>query len=412
MTNLLAFNPAFSKILFVDINSCFATIEQQANPLLRGKPVVVAAFTTPQGCILAASIEAKKLGIKTGMKVCDGQRIYKDLKVLSPDPWKYRFVHLKLREIVSCYTNDFAPKSIDEFVLNISDYLALKNRPLSLIAKEIKDRIKKEIGEWIRVSIGAAPNRYLAKVASGLHKPDGFDEINKNNFWNIYSKLKLTDLTGIKIKTAIKLNSVGIYNVLDFYCAPLWKIKAAFHSIESVYWYARIHGYEVDNVEFARRSYGNSVSIGSDVSEKSETAPILSNLVEKMCARMRLAGYSAGGIHLSLIYKDGSFWSQRKSFQKTLFDSRDIFQESLKLLYKSPFNGNIHNIAVSVFDLKKMSNLQLNFLEDVERKKSLIKAIDTINKNFGDFTIRPARMLAGKQKVLDRISFGGVKDLG
>ena len=119
--NLLRFNPEPSTVMHMDLNSCFATIEQQANPFLRGKPIAVAAFTTHKGCILAASVEAKRLGIKTGMRVMDGRAIYPKLIVLPPDPWKYRNVHLKLRNFISDYTNDFSPKSIDEFVLNMKD---------------------------------------------------------------------------------------------------------------------------------------------------------------------------------------------------------------------------------------------------------------------------------------------------
>ena len=96
--------------MHIDLNSCFATIEQQANPFLRGKPIAVAAFTSPKGSILAASVEAKRLGIKTGMRVRDGRAIYPKLIVLSPDPWKYRNVHLSLRKLISDYTNDFYAK--------------------------------------------------------------------------------------------------------------------------------------------------------------------------------------------------------------------------------------------------------------------------------------------------------------
>src|SRR3989338_11268157 len=113
------FNSAVSTIMHVDLNSCFATIEQQANPHLRGKPIAVAAYTTGNGCIVAPSVEAKKLGIKVGMGVKDGQAICPKLIVLSPDPDKYRFVHQGLRKILSDYTDKITPKSIDEFVLEI-----------------------------------------------------------------------------------------------------------------------------------------------------------------------------------------------------------------------------------------------------------------------------------------------------
>src|SRR5580765_5264671 len=94
------FNSAQPQVMHVDINSCFATIEQQANPLLRGKPLVVAAYTTPKGCILAASIEAKRFGVRTGMRVMDAQKIFPGTIVMDADPEKYRFIHLELRKLL------------------------------------------------------------------------------------------------------------------------------------------------------------------------------------------------------------------------------------------------------------------------------------------------------------------------
>lgn len=412
----LGFNTSPSHVMHIDLNSCFATIEQQANPNLRGKPVAVAAFTSPGGCILAASVEAKKFGIKTGMRVRDGKSIYPGLIVLPSDPWKYRNIHLALRKLISDYTNDFVPKSIDEFVLDLTDFLNLKrmslgSKEIKEVANEIKQRIKKEIGEWLTVSVGIAPNRYLAKVAAGLHKPDGLDEISANNFLGVYAELKLMDLTGIKERNALRLNSVGIFSVLDFYNAPVWKLKAAFHSINGLYWHTRLAGYEADGVEFARRSYGNSVALGSTIIERDEILPILSNLVEKTGSRMRNAGYTAGGVHLLIAYKDGSFWHHGENSSKLLFDSRDIFKKAVEILKPVACNRAIRNIDVSVFNLSKNKNFQLDFFDNIERKKRLTETVDSINRRWGEFVIKPGRILLGKQKVLDRIAFGGVKEL-
>ena len=226
--------------MHLDLNSCFATIEQQANPQLRGKPIAVAAYTTPSGCIIAPSVEAKRYGIKVGMRVKDGKLLYPGLIVLSPDPWKYRNVHLALRRIVSDYTDKFVPKSIDEFVLDLEGYPCLVASSMQQVAREIKERIKEEIGEWLTVSVGIAPNKFLAKTAASLHKPDGLDEIDKENFAKVYSGLKLTELCGIKLRNAVRLNNMGIFSVLDFFEAPYPKLKAAFESILGYYWYLRL----------------------------------------------------------------------------------------------------------------------------------------------------------------------------
>lgn len=413
----LIFNQSPSSIMHIDLNSCFATIEQQANPNLRGKPIAVAAYVTPNGCILAASIEAKKMGIKTGMTVRDGKNIYQNLIVLPSDPSKYRDIHLKMRRMFSEYTDDFHPKSIDEFVLNLENYPVLKTKTMIEVAQEIKKRIKAEIGEWLTVSIGIAPNRYLAKIGAGIKKPDGLDIIDKSNFLEIYAKLKLTDLTGIKTANAARLNSVGIYTVLDFYNAPVWKLKAAFHSITGLYWHTRLTGYKVDDFDSERKTYGNSVALGKKITTVEELSPILTRLTEKMCTRFRAAGYKANGIHLSIGYKNGQYWHKGTALNRSLFDSRDVYMEAIRLLLMSPSNRRglgaipVLNLAVSVFGLTKNDSLQLGFFEDVEGKNRLTKAIDTTNTKWGEFTVTSAKTFKSENVVMDRISFGGVREL-
>ena len=122
----MEFNSSPSYIMHIDLNSCFATIEQQANPFLRGKPVAVAAFTSPGGCILASSVEAKRLGIKTGMRVRDGKELYPDLIIRTADTILIRDVHQKFKKICLNYSPDVVPKSIDEVVINFCGTPALK----------------------------------------------------------------------------------------------------------------------------------------------------------------------------------------------------------------------------------------------------------------------------------------------
>lgn len=406
----LPFNPNPSTIMHLDLNSCFATIEQQANPLLRGKPTVVAAYVTPSGCILASSIEAKKYGIKTGMRVKEGRLLYPKLIVLSPDPWKYRNIHLKLRRLLSDYTDKIVPKSIDEFVLNLEGY-PVASRGIQTVAGEIKKRIKKEIGEWLTISVGIAPNRFLAKTAAGLHKPDGLDEINKDNFTAIFYSLCLTDICGIKERNAVRLMNVGIFTVLDFYQADLRQLKAAFNSVLGYYWYLRLRGWEIDDVEFGRRSYGNSFALPQPLASPKELAPILQKLVQKTGQRLRKAGYRVRGIHLSLLYRDFSYWHQGVTLPKTIFDSREIYQEAFRILCRSPYKKAVRNLAVSCFNLVKASSLQLDLFTDTIKKEKITQAIDQVNSRWGDFIITPARMLGTKRLVLDRIAFGNVKEL-
>src|SRR5258708_3140702 len=172
-------------ILHVDLNSAFATIEQQANPLLRGKPLVVAAYGTPNAFILAPSIEAKRIGIKMGMRVRDAQEIYPKVVVRTPDAPKYRDVHLKFKKIFQDYSPVVTPKSIDEAIIDFRPVTNL-HHDLIGVAKEIKQRMKDEIGEWIFCSIGIGTNMFLAKLGATLHKPDGLTFIDHTNLIKTY----------------------------------------------------------------------------------------------------------------------------------------------------------------------------------------------------------------------------------
>jgi DNA polymerase IV len=407
----LPFNSAPSTVMHIDLNSCFATIEQQANPFLRNKPIAVAAYASSNGCILAPSVEAKTYGVKTGMRVKDGKALCPHLLVFPPDPPKYRAVHLKLRKIMNSYTNHFAPKSIDEFVLHMGGYPALQKQSMQEIGIEVKQRIKSEVGDWLTVSIGIAPNRFLAKTGAGIKKPDGLDEINIHNYESIFAQMKLTDLCGIARQNEARLNSIGIFNVLDFYNTPVWKLKVAFQSINSLYWYTRLRGWEIDDVTFARRSYGNSYSLPKPFSTPQELAPILAKLVEKMSFRLRRAGYTARGVHLAVRFRDGSFCHKGVTFERQLFASRDIYHEAFKLLKKYVKQKPVANLAVTCFGITKGKETQLELFEDVVRKKEMYKATDILNHRWGDFVVTSARLIGTKEYVPDRIAFGNVKEI-
>lgn len=406
----LQFNRKPSTLMHIDLNSCFATIEQQANPHLRGKPIAVAAYDSPGGCILAPSIEAKKIGIKTGMRVKDGKMLCPQLIIKSPDPWKYRNVHLKLKTILEQYTSTVVPKSIDEFVLDLEGYPAYQ-KGMDTVAREIKHRIKGEVGEWLTVSIGIAPNRFLAKTAAGLHKPDGLDEINHHNALDTYQSLSLEDLTGIAYKNAARLNSAGIYTVTDMYHASTQQLKIAFQSINAYYWYLRLRGWEIDDVEFSRRSYGNSYALPKPFSTKAELTPIITKLVEKMSRRLRKAGYHARGVHLSIVYRDHSFWHKGLKTQKIVFESRDIYKHIIKLFAYCPYQKPVRELAVSVFNLSNNQVTQMDLFGEISHQEKIAKAVDHINERWGNYVITPARMLGTNDNVPDRIAFGGVKEL-
>ncbi len=408
--------------MHIDLNSCFASVEQQANPLLRGKPVVVAAYTTERGCILAASVEAKRLGIKTGMRVRDGKRLVSNLIVLPSDPAKYRFVNRKLLALLERYSDNVTVKSIDEFALELTRSDLVRKQGLTFInsvAHEIKQRVKSEIGEWLTVSIGIAPNYYLAKLASTLHKPDGLDVIYKENVEEVLTRLCLEDLVGVKQGYGQRLRQYGITNALIFYQTDAKLLSRAFASKIGYDWWLRLHGWEASHDwEFDTKSIGHSYALYKPYEPHDPWLhQILCQLVEKMGKRLRDGGYQAQGIHISCLFTDDTSWNHGEKLTSPLYASVDLYKQALRILLQAPIKP-VRLLAVTSYFLTEDLYHQESLLSEEQKKKDLVRALDALDTRWGDFTVFPARMLgpacAGRMEhnVLDRIAFGGVRSLG
>lgn len=400
------FNSVLPTIMHIDLNSCFATVEQQANPLLRGKPVVVAAYTTAGGCILTASREAKKLGIATGMRVGEAKTICPVVVVLPSDPWKYRFINKKLQDLVRAYSPNIQVKSIDEMVVDFQNTPQIQKNGMTEIAKKIKQDIKKKIGDWLTVSIGIAPNRYLAKVASGLHKPDGLDVIDQSNVEQIFSNMQVEDLTGIKIGYGRRLRYAGITTALSLYQAPVEVLTRAFQSVCGYQWWRRIHGYEADETEFETKSIGHSYALHTPYKPREyRLLQILCTLASKMGRRLRAHGSQAYGMHVSCQYTDREYWHRGVKQARALYSNAQLYAAAKRILLLAP-DKPVRILSVSSYFLSDSSVSQLKLYSDEEEHRSLTKALDRIEDRYGDFSVFSAVLLGMQDKIHDRIAFG------
>jgi DNA polymerase-4 len=401
-------------IMHVDLNSCFAIIEQQANPLIRHKPVGIAAYDTPGGMIIASSYEAKALGINM-MSVREARLIYKDVIVLMPDPDKYFDAHRRFKKVLLNYTDAVTPKSVDEFIVDFSGSKAVREgKSLEEIGLDIKKDIKESLGEYVTVNIGIATNRFLAKLAAGLHKPDGRDVIEAHKLRDIYAGLKLTDLPGINVRYEARLNvDGGIYTPLQFLDAPLDLLKKrVFKSVNGLYWYMRLRGHEIDAVDFGRKSFGQQYAIGEKTKDKEQLSRLLMKLCEKCGRRLRGEDYVAGGIHLWLNFENRMFWAEGKKIKSDIYSTQDIYRHAQRLLNKAVIPARATNIGVTVFNLRPATPVQLGLFDDTRLDtRSLARAADIVNDRYGEFTLVPATMANMQDIILKRVAFGSVRDL-
>lgn len=399
--------------MHIDLNSCFATVYQQAFVHLRDKPVVVAAYATANGCVLSPSIEAKRLGIRVGMTVREARLICRDVIVRTPDPPLVRDVHVKFKKIFGDYSPTVIPKSIDEAVIDFNNMEYVLKRDLTDIAIEIKMRLRTEIGEWISCSIGIGTNRFLAKTGASLKKPDGLEVIDHTRIREVYGKLVLTDLCGINRRFEARLNSAGIFTPLQFLDAPADKLRyEVFHSIVGIQWYERLRGYEVDGVEYERKSFGQDYALGKRTDNPEELARILMKLCEKMGRRLRRSGNSAYGIHVAMLYADYTFWHKARKGHNLLYTTADLYRSALLVFNSQPIRKVVRKLSVSCYDLVPHGVKQETLFEtDFEKASYLSDALDAVNNKYGEYTIVPAVMMGMDDLVLDRVAFGSVKEL-
>ncbi len=420
MDPLSSFNTSPPRIMHIDLNSCFAMVEQQAHPHLRGKPVGVAAYNSPGGFILSNSIEAKRAGVKGLMRVRDAKVICPDLIIRTPNTSLIRDVHLKFRRIFSTYSDKVIPKSIDEAILDFTDIDTeyLFGKDLIGIAKEIKQRMKEEIGEWITCSVGLSTNRFLAKTAASQVKPDGLVVITHENVREIFGRMQLLDIHGINVRNQYRLNCHDIWTPLQFFDTPLAVLwKQVFQSILGFYWYRWFRGWEEGLIEDdVRKTYGQQYALKRATTDEEELNRILMKLCEKMGRRLRRVDMVAQGIHVSCSYKDGTHWHMGRKTYLKLYTTLELYYAAKVIFAQREKNKIISKISVNCYNLDEEQIDQFSLFEMKEdimriRAHKVSQALDSLNNKYGEFTVTSAHMMEMSDTIVDRIAFGGVRDI-
>lgn len=321
-------------VMHIDLNSCFATIEQQANPHLRGRPVGVTNRISPACCMVALSYEAKFRGAKVGMRFDEVKAMIPDLIVVETDPPKYHYAYEKLMAIMKSYSPKVQMKSIDEGIVDFHGTRNnINNRSLEDIGYEMKDRLRQDLGCWMKCNIGIAPNRFLAKLAAGFNKPDGLTVIDHNNLEDKYRSLKLTDLPGIANRFEARLNRRGIDSPIDFLNAPPRVLKKyVFQSIIGIHWHQRMRGYEVDDVQTNLGNVGRQHVFNVRTKDERELVKRFSYLCYTTAKKLRYNEVMAKGIYVYLGFKDGDSWYKRHLFKEPFGDDRKLFENAMLIL--------------------------------------------------------------------------------
>jgi DNA polymerase IV len=409
------------RIMHIDLNACFAMTEQQANPLLRGRPIAVTNRLTRTTIIIAPSYEAKRLGIRCGTTVEEAYNLAPDLIVIETDPAKYTYVHRKIVEIFEDYTPSVTMKSIDEGILDFTGMEdLLGKRTLEDVGHEIKARVAEELGEWMTVNVGIGTNRFLAKVAAGLNKPDGLDALTSHNLEVIYGCLDLMDLPGINKRYSARLRAHGITTPLEFLAAPERLLtKQVFKSINGRHWYLRLRGYEVDNYSTKMKTVGKQFVLHQFTSDPEEIAQVVYEMAIHVGRRMRKHGVAARGLYVGAYFvgpkrydipPEAVRWHGRQLFPTAAWRGEELYYRAMYLLDSRPKGMRLKSIVISGYRLEEADSGQLSLYEgEIQRANRLEEAIHSVNDRYGELVVAPATLLDTQNRVSRKIAFGSTR---
>ncbi|MCD6188379.1 MAG: DNA polymerase IV [Desulfuromusa sp.] len=402
-------------IMHIDMNAFFAAVEQQSNPALRGRPVAVVG-AQQRTIILTSSYEARAYGVKTGMTLYEARQKCPQLQLVKANNRLYTHVSSQIMLIFQDYTPLVEVSSVDEAFLDVSGSLHYFGS-VERIAYLIKSRIKSRLG--LTCSVGIAPNKLLAKLASDLHKPDGLTLIQSAEVPDLLEDLPIEEICGIGPKTTQKLNHLGVFSCGQLGRFSVTKLKKQFGVIgERLILMGR--GIDPSPVmtseqEAAVKTIGHSMTLRKDICLREDIARFLSQLAEMVGRRARRHGVSGQTVTLTIRHNDFSTYSRQQIQAAPISRSEEIYHAALRIL-----DGLLLTLPIRLLGVR-LSNLhhfcqQIPLLPEERRREQLTASLDRVNDRHGEFTVMPGSLLSVKGKGSHVISPAwrpeGIRNIG
>ncbi len=408
-------------VMYIDMNSYFASCEQQRHPELRGKPLAVITYDSPNATVIAASIEAKRMGVTTGMRMPDARLLCPTILTSTTHPAWYRRIHVDVMGILRSYCDDVIPRSIDEAVCNFHSY-RLVYKDLTEVARQIKADIAAQY-DYLKCSIGIAPNTFLAKLATEMQKPDGLVVVTPENIDEKLAAMKLTDLPGIASRNERRLLLTGIRTPLEMRHSSPALLRKVFGGVVGEYWHKRLNFGEVD---MYNRSENRTMSATRTLSRKqSENQQELESMLIALCTRLeqRLvkSGLFCKEVSFAIRYADGTRWDTAIKLADPVQDGMELrsyikqrttdFERSRNI--ETLLTNKTTNITVAVQGFVKDTVMQYSLFDNRMKHDIVRKVVYQIKDRFDQKNIvRKGSELFSPFVMKDAVGFGSVRDMG
>ncbi len=401
------------RALFIDFNAYFASVEQQERPELRGQPVAVVPMLTDHTSCIAASYEAKAFGVRTGTRVGDARRLCPGLHLVESRTRTYVEYHHRLIEAVESCIHVEHVLSIDEMVAELTGPVRERENAIAL-AGRIKERIRRQVGECLRCSIGIAPNPFLAKTATDMQKPDGLVVLEKAELPQRLFDLKLRELVGIGPRMEQRLHEHGIYTVEQLCTVERDRVREAWGGIEGERMYDQLRGEPVFRAPTRRTTIGHSHVLAPVLRTEKGAHSVVHRLLQKAVARMRGMHYAAGIVGLSLRYVGGARWSDELRLEPT--QDRLTLNAALQTLWerRRPFAADPLAVGVTLSHLVGEGNWTPSLFRAEHKHAALNDVIDQLTEKIGPQAayFGAAHEALKARAAPSRIAFSRVPGLG
>lgn len=397
------------RYVFVDMNSFFASVEQQEDERLRGRAVGVVPVVAESSCCIAASYEAKAYGVKTGTGVREAKRLCPKIQLVLARPALYvQYHHRIIAAVERCLHVDHVC-SIDEMYGRL---FSNEREPeqAAMIAHAVKGAIHEAVGEAMRCSIGVAPNPWLAKVASNLKKPDGLTMILPEQMPEAIGALKLTDLPGIAKNMERRLDQHRIRSVHELCAASLEQLSKAWGStvLGSIWWH-QLRGDDLPYRPTQRRTVGHSHVLPPQWRTIDGAHAVAVRMIHKAAARLRRIGYWAGCLTVTVKCLNDHYW-QRRTILGLCRDTLTMLQ-AFETIWEDPPLGIPYHVGVVLTDLTINGSATQPLYTDQKRRNDLADVMDRVDQRFGHHAVYFGGMFGAKETAPVRISFTQIPEV-
>jgi DNA polymerase-4 len=406
---------------YVDFNSYFASVEQQLTPRLRGRPTIVVPMATDSTCAIAASVEAKRYGIRTGTKVYEAKRMCADLAIVQADHRRYVDFHHRLIAVIGDHIPITRVGSIDEVACRLLDN---ENRPdqVRALATRVKAAIAERVGPCLTCSIGVAPSPLLAKLASDAQKPDGFVIFEGDALPQSLFGMKLDDICGVGRNMLRRLAVKGIWTIEDFCALGPRRAGAIWGNRGGDRLWFELHGIEMPPVQTRTSSLGHSHVLAPENRVTAKAFTVLRRLTLKAAARLRRKGYCCAMVAIMVRMESGGKWKGALPCLQTqdsfaLLDHVDRLWQTM--LAETGARGGqawFKQVSVTFLDLEPVSAAQQSLFSvprtERTRPPALSAAIDRLNEKYQRPLVTLASNMAPSAKDMGtKIAFTRIPEI-